>query len=317
MIELREKALTFVKAHGPVLPVEINKSLGTNILFSSAILAELVEKQDVLITKAKIGGSPLYYTRGQEHKLARLRNYLGEMPGKIYDLLQEKKILRDKECEPWQRVALREIRDFAIPLKVILNSESELFWKWHLTKEEDAKPLIETILKADTELMQKVKEKETLENQVELPKEIIKEDIIEPEVQEVLEKVKEPVKEKIRKKREIKKEKTIERKDESSTFKEILLEYFLKNNIEVLKEEVIKRNSDYSFIVNIKSNLGDLKYYVKAKKKTKINEGDLTLAHHESTQKQLPVLFLSSGDLSKSAEKFLQTNLPGLVFRQI
>ncbi|MDD5331301.1 MAG: hypothetical protein PHE43_00560 [Candidatus Nanoarchaeia archaeon] len=312
MVELRDKALAFVRANGPVLPSEINKHLNVNILFSGAVLSELVDNKDILITKAKIGGSPLYYAKGQEHKLERLRGYLGEKPAEIYDILKEKKMLRDKECNPWQRVALREIKDFAMPLKVTANNETEIFWKWHLTREEEIKPLIENILRADEELMEKIrKEKESEKPKEEIIKEPVAEEIIEETVPEEV--VEEPKIKKIRKPRE----KTLKKKDDSVTFKELLLGYFQENNIGVLKEEVIKKNSEYGFIVNLKSEVGSLKYYVKARKKTTINEGDLTLAHHEATQKQLPVLFLSSGKLSKKADKFLETNLPGLIFRQI
>ncbi|MDD5177963.1 MAG: hypothetical protein PHT54_01615 [Candidatus Nanoarchaeia archaeon] len=314
-MELREKALAFVKAHGPVLPSEINKHLETNILFSGAILSELVDKKDVFLTKAKIGGSPLYYTPGQEYKLDRLRDYLGEKPGKIYDILRQKRVLRDKECEPWQRVALREIKDFAVPLRVTIESDSEIFWKWYLTKENEVKPLIEEVLKADPELMKKVNKENKTEEIIEEKKEEVIEVI--PETKEEI-KPEEPVMEKPKVKiKRPAKEKTLKKRDDESTFKELLLKYFTENDVEILKEETIKKNIEYGFVVNLKSNVGGLRYYVKARKKNSINEGDLTLAHHEATQKQLPVLFLSSGKLSKSAEKFLGNNLPGLIFRQI
>ena len=44
--------------------------------------------------------------------------------------LRVKKVLRDISLEPVMRVALRELKDFAIPLNVKINGNSEVFWKF-------------------------------------------------------------------------------------------------------------------------------------------------------------------------------------------
>jgi len=44
-------------------------------------------------------------------------------------LLMQKKILRDKTAEPIVRVALRSIKDFAVPLQVKINDNVEIFMK--------------------------------------------------------------------------------------------------------------------------------------------------------------------------------------------
>ena len=119
----KEEILDLVKREGPVLPAQLAKEINTNILFASAILSELVDKKHLILTNVKKGGSPFYYIKGQENKLEALSEFLGGKPREIFDLLKEKKVIRDKTAQPWQRVALREIKDFAIPLNVGVSGE--------------------------------------------------------------------------------------------------------------------------------------------------------------------------------------------------
>ena len=62
----RESLLNIVKEKGPLLPAQINKELHTNVLFASAMLAEMVDQKKIRLTFMKVGGSPLYYCEGQE-----------------------------------------------------------------------------------------------------------------------------------------------------------------------------------------------------------------------------------------------------------
>jgi len=72
MQELKSQILELVKKEGPVLPVQISQKVASNILFTSAILSDLVRQNQVKISKAKIGNSPVYYVKGQESKLQML-----------------------------------------------------------------------------------------------------------------------------------------------------------------------------------------------------------------------------------------------------
>ena len=116
MDDIRNKVLSIVQSNGPILPVKISKIINQNILFTSAILSELVDRNQILLSKAKIGGSPIYYIKGQEEKLQELYDYLGDAQKKTYNLLKENMVLKDSECEPFQRVALRELKDFAVQI---------------------------------------------------------------------------------------------------------------------------------------------------------------------------------------------------------
>ena len=47
--------------------------------------------------------------------------------------MKERKILRDSELQPAIRVALREIKDFAVPFE----KNNEIFWRYFLVEEPE------------------------------------------------------------------------------------------------------------------------------------------------------------------------------------
>lgn len=101
-------------------------------------------------------------------------------------------------------------------------------------------------------------------------------------------------------------------------FLEQIKDYLLKKNVKILNENVIRKNSEIEMIVRFPSNFGDLEYFLKAKNKQKISEGDLSLAHHKGQKYKTPTLFLSSGSLTKKAKKYINDNLRGyLIFREL
>jgi len=136
--KLKETILEVVKNEGPVLPVAVSRKLGRDTYFAGAVLSELVNNKSIRISSAKIGGSPLYYVNGQENKLDKLYDYLPEREKEAYELLRKNQVLKDSECQPAIRVALRSIKDFAFAFDV----NDELHWRWYLITEEEGRNLI-------------------------------------------------------------------------------------------------------------------------------------------------------------------------------
>jgi hypothetical protein len=141
-MERNKQVLNLVNQKGPIIPSQISGEIGTNILLASAILSELVSENQLKVSSLKIGGSPLYYSEGQQIKLQEYTKYLNEKQFEAYKLLKEKKVLRDKELAPVVRVAIREIKDFAKPLEVSIENSKEIFWKWYLLEKEETEHLI-------------------------------------------------------------------------------------------------------------------------------------------------------------------------------
>ena len=284
-METRDKILEIVKFKGPVLPVQIAKEIGSNILMASAHLAELTASNKLKISTLKVGGSPLYYLQGQESMLQKYTTNLNDKEKKAFDLLSQNKILRDSEQEPVIRVALRAIKDFAMPLNVNYNNNKEIFWKWYLTTNEEAEQLI----KSKLEIVEKPIEKKIED------KEIKQAESIQSQL------------------KESKKYKT---KDKEDAFLSTIMEFFEKNKVNVISSETIKKNSEIDFVIEIPTVVGSLQYYCKAKNKKRISDSDLSNAYVKGQLKRLPVLILSSGELSAKAQQMIGKEL-NLTFKGI
>lgn len=288
-----EIALNYVKENGPVLPVRISKAINTNILMASAILAELVSLNKVKLTHQNIGSSPLYYMGGQEIKLeSALENQIKGKRREALELIKEKRVIQESDLEPSIRVAIGEIKDFATLLKVTFNNQTHTFWKWHLTTNEEVKSIINSIFKP-------VPPKPEEPQKVIQPKPIQTVQQKEPEIKETP-----------------KPEIPQETKEVIGFYKEID-DYFKENKVKILKEEIVKRDREFNFIIAISSNLGELKYFVKVKNKKKTSDADLSLAYSQAQMENLPLLYLTNGEITRKAQKLIELNLKGIVYKKV
>ncbi|MBD3249723.1 hypothetical protein GF336_06785 [Candidatus Woesearchaeota archaeon] len=156
----QERVIEIVRTKGPVIPSQVAKIVGTDIIFASAALSELVHGKKLFLTSTKVGSTPVYYAKGQESRLQELYEYLNEKDQRAFDLLKEKRITRDDELEPLMRVAMRNIKDFAVPLQISTNGERILFWKWYMLGNDEAEVLIKSHLGKEDEEKRKAEEKQ-------------------------------------------------------------------------------------------------------------------------------------------------------------
>jgi len=279
ILSLRSDILTYVKRNGPVLPVQISKQIDNNIIFAGAILSELVSNKKVKLSNSKIGGSPVYYVPGQENKLSMLYPYLKDIHKKAYDFLKENKVVQDIAIEPWQRVALRELNDFANMLKT---KDGQIFWKWHLLSEEEAIPKIKEFMgikEEKKEIKELPKKKEITIKEPKIIKEVIKEE--KPKQKKLVKSKKEDI---------------------------VLNDFFTSKSIEVMEEKIVKKNREFNYIGEISSSLGLMKVFIKYRNKKRISDADLISAHNEAQLKKIPLYFISPGDLTKKAKEYMKNN---------
>ncbi len=130
---VKEKIMSFLKVRGPSLPVHISREIDSSILFSSAFLSELLSEKRIRVSHMRVGSSPIYFILGQEHLLEKFSQYLKSREKEAFFLLKEKRFLKDREQIPAIRVALREIRDFALPF----NLGEEVIWRYFLVPESE------------------------------------------------------------------------------------------------------------------------------------------------------------------------------------
>jgi len=282
-LDIKQKIIELIKTKGPVIPAQVSKEINSDILMSSAHLSELSSEGKVKISNIKVGGTPLYYLPGQESSLQNFSNNLHEKARKAFELLKEKKIMRDTKSDPVIRVALREIKDFAIPLQVTYQDNKEIFWKWHMLGKEEAETLIKSALTKPKEVKPETK-KEPTKKPIEEKKETIKKELKQKEI----------------------------KVDKTSHFLEEINSYFNNNKITIKNKEIIRKNSEVDFILEVPSTIGALEYYCKAKNKKRVNDSDLSSAYAQGQLRKLPVLFLTKGELTKKAKEISEKE-----FRQI
>ena len=351
---MEEQIIALVKRKGPIVPSDLTSDLRIDSLFAGAYLSDLVKNKKLIVSSVKFGSSPLYLLPEQKSMLENFSKNLNEKNKRAFDLLKERKIVKDKDLNPLLQVAMREIKDYAIPLKV---NNSEIFWKYFLTSDEEAKLLIRNILelqqkKETPEVNVKPAKQETVEKKTELKavsetpvQEIIKKETsqlpkpepitdlekeLRKQMQLELKKEKERIKTIIEEelKLHLKKEKTeivtskdtlrkLEPEEISDEFFQKVFKKLNQINIKIIDVDIVSRNKEYDLIVEVPSVIGNLKYYAKMQNKPKINEADLSTAYIKSLQKNLPTLFLSNGTLNKKADAMIGKEFKNLIFQKI
>jgi hypothetical protein len=341
--EKNEVILALIKEKGPILPVDASKKIGDDIIIASAYLATLVSRAEVKVSHLKVGGSPLYFLPGQEAMLQNFADRLNPPDRRVYNLLKERKVLRDSELEPVQRVSLRAINDFALPLNVKHEGKIEVFWKWYLLADAEAEPLIKRLLHVEEPVaerpVQAVAQKAPEPRPEPQKKPIIEEPgalAESPKPVPIAKKAEEKPfrKRPARLKQEVLPTEPVERPAETAEpprpalgeqkfgepetkdkFFEEVKEYFASNSIMVLESAIVKKNSELDLVVSVPSAVGRLTYYCKAKNKKKSNDGDLASAYVQGQSRKLPTLYLSRGELMKKASEMLAREFRGIVVK--
>ncbi len=280
-----EKLLSFIRNKGPVLPVDVARFLETNTLFASAHLSELLSKGLLKISSVKVGGSPLYYTPGQEPRLQEYSNRLHEKEQRAYQLLKSRRVLKDSEQDPVVRYALRQIKDFAKPVKVKLGAQEHLFWRWYLTQMSE----VETLIKQYAQ-----------RNQAEAP---IEKSAPKPTFQHS----------EMRTQTKLAPASPIA----GATFLGRVEKLFEEGHISVVSTNLLKKGRHASYIVQIPSIVGKLEFYAEAKSKKRLTESDLSEALVRGNSKRLPVLLITDGKLSKKTQELLSEDFKGLVIKYL
>jgi len=300
--------------NAPLLPNTVAKALNSNGILAGAMLSEMVAKGQLKTSALKVGGSPLYYIPGKEEQLLSFSNYLNEKDKRTLALIQEHKVMREKDCDPLVRVSLSIIKDFSKPLVVEYNGIQETFYKYFLVSDEEAKTLIKAQLTSNgaNDVLQ-TKTEETPKNTQEV-QEIKKEEVKQAAKQEQKQEKKEIKQEKLQKEEKTEKTKKIE--TPNGDFWEQLLGYFSKHNIKINEHTVIKKKTDFDLILDIPSPVGKLTYYCKARSKKKLTDADISSAYVTGQIKKLPIIFITDGELNKKAQE-LASQLKGITVTQL
>jgi hypothetical protein len=326
--ETHEKIIGVLNEKGPSLPINIAKALEISSLFISAFLSELTNQKRILVSSLKVGGSPLYYMRGQEEKLEDYYKYLHPRESEAFLLLKEHNVLKDRDQDPATRVALRSIKDFSVGFKM----NNEIYWRFvSVSKEEVDEILNGNVVEEKVEevVEEKVEEEKVEEEEVEEEK-VEEEKVEEEKVERVVE---EKVEEKIEKEigkdnlgiiepiaREIKVKsqndnkfnnplvinKEIRKKEKpKSEFVQKVINFINEKGLQIVEERDY-RAKEYNCVVQIRSELGLISFLTQAKDKKRITESDFKKLLSNAQSIPLPAFMLYTGEIGNSAKGYLK-----------
>jgi len=269
-LQLKEKIISILKKRGPSLPVHIANETQQSILFASAFLSELISERKIKTSFMRVGSSPLYLLPNQEHHLEKFADHLKSKEKDAFILLKQKKCLADSKQDPAIRVALRQIKDFAIPFK----KNEEIFFRYFKIPESE--------LSTPEVKMQKLKKEVQIKPLVESK---------ELEIFDNPKTLKKTTKKLVKKKISSKK---------TEKFFNIVKEFLSNKYIEILDIESFNKND---LILRVNSN--NQEKLLIAYNKKRINESDIIKASKKAQESNLPYIILSLGGPLKKLDNLI------------
>ena len=294
---IKEKIIFVFKKRGPSLPVHIAGETGLSMLFASAFLSELLSEKRIKLSFMKVGSSPIYLIPGQEPMLERFSQHLKSKEKEAFELLKRKKFLKDDEQVPAIRIALREIRDFAIAFK----KDEKIFWRYFTILENEFEPPKVKSIKKSSQPEDKKKPGEKTSNKQELnifdtqkpaPKGVPPHSVPGARTSNEVpskEGTKTPAK-----------KRTATKKNNDKFFNKVK-EFLSGKSIEILD---IENFSKSDLILRIKTK-GEEKLLVAYNKK-RISEADIIKAHKKATEFNLKYIILSLGEPLKKINNLIK-----------
>ncbi|MDD5700214.1 MAG: hypothetical protein PHH00_03415 [Candidatus Nanoarchaeia archaeon] len=282
--QIKTKILSYMKINGPSLPVHIARQTGLSILFASAFLSELIADRELKTSNLRVGSSPLYLIPGQEPMIENYSQHLKNKEKEAFLMLKEKKFLKDRDLEPAIRVALREIKDFAVAFQ----RDNEIYWRYFTVPETEFP--IEEIKPVSKAEVISPKEKEVIIEEEKI--EIIEEEIIKPDSEkEAIGKKKPEIKKNAKHDKPLKKPRKISReKDRRNNFFNKVKEILTQKQIEILDIAEISINK---IIFKVRK---DEEYLIIAYNKKKVTEQDIINSHKKSQELGLPYKIMIFGE---------------------
>ena len=296
-----DKVFEIVRQKGPVLPVEIATKLGVDSFIANAYLSQLSEAGKIKIGTERVGNSFLYFMPGQENA-ANLRTKT---------LLQQgKKTAKtfQKETAPVSPGVAEKRDAFAKRLKEIEEREEKekrkVEVKAPMSERED---FLERVKQAITPFL--TPKQEEPQPEIKIKSEI---EVIEPEPELIKEDApKEVPKDVPKEKAKVSPEPKKRAPKKKTLFGpkvdviELAMEYLVERGAEIIAKDA-KKKKEVDLLVKIPSGIGPVKMFVKVKDKKSINEADLSLTYTQGQNKKLPVLLLTTGKLTKTAQNYLK-----------
>lgn len=291
-----DKAYEIVK-QGPVLPVEVASKLGVDSFLANAYLSQLIDANKIKASKERVGNAFVYFLPGNESAAdSRVQNLL----------------------KPTQKTA----RMFAssVPVGAEVEQKRQAFAE-RLQEIEKKEAIQRAQPKPEVKLVsiaEKVKQEFLDRFRPAITEQLARQDaksasvLVQPaakvqDERKIAEQMMQEVEKKVKDVKEIK-----EVKADSGKLVENTLAFLVGGHADIISKELKKKGKEADIVAYIPSPIGNLKYLIVVRDKKTVSEADLSLAFTEGQSKKLPVLFITGGKLTKTAENYLNV-ISGLV----
>lgn len=318
----KEMIISFLRSKGPSLPVHIAREVKTSHLFVAAFLSELYNEGKLRMSVMKVGSSSLYYLPDQAAELERFIEYLNHREKESFHILKNSRILEDEAIAPVNRVAIRYIKDFAIPFPFQKNGQEKLFWRYFLVPESEAFELAR-LLSAPVQAVAPIPLPEALAPIALAPLPVgqlkeISPPLVESSPPQIIEKPlpnlippslpKQSPLSRIQSAAVItlpfpspaKKEKTKEKPAPQFPFGTSVKEYLSQKNITLIST-LLDKKKEFHARVSLDTLLGQQHFLLIAKDKKRLKSEELIEALQKAHAQKLPALILAPGELEKKA----------------
>ncbi len=306
-----DKALDVVK-NGPALPVEVASKLGVDSFLANAYLSQLVETGKIKQSKDRVGNSFIYFLAGQEAQASsRISNLLqgGKKTARMYaSSVPAGPAVEQKRQAFTQRLAEIEAKETQVkrpmPQQVLPQATQRPQTVSEVQKQDFLnvlKPAIESQLKQQAQ-------EQAQPAQLNLPR--------IPSPQEVFAAVGNNFNS--QRVEGIENVKNVFHKIKSTIFMEDgrvvekALGFLVDAGSEIIGKELRKKGREADILTIVPTPIGPIKFFVMARDKRTVSEAELSLAFTAGQHRKLPVIYVTNGKLTKSAQNYHQV-ISGLV----
>lgn len=290
----KDKILLLLKENGPSLPVQVARAIEMDPVFASAIASELLGLKQIKTSHLKVGASMLYLLHGQEQRLEEHTDNLKSIEKEAYLKLKKNKLIKDEDEEPAIRVALRNIKDFAVPFKF----QDKIMWKYAFVPNEEIEKLLSSPKKKD-----EIKKKESIIEEVPKAWKVKREEIKKAKNEtKKIENIFHSHKEKLDDSPQEPEDEKIEIK-----FLTEIKDFLKQKNIKFI-EEIRTEKKEIVATINITSQLGDTNFLLIAKNKKTTTKNEIEATIQMAIKNKMPCLLIIRREPSKSIQKIIDGN---------
>ncbi len=306
-----DKAFDVVRT-GPVLPVEVASKLGVDSFLANAYLSQLVDAGKIKQSNERVGNSFVYFLAGQEAQASsRISNLLqgGKKTARMYassvpagpEVEQKRQAFTQRLAEIEAKEQIRKPAPQQ-PLPQIAQQKPQT------VSETQKQEFLSTLRPAIESQLKQQAPPQVQSAQLNLPK--------IPSPQAVFAAVGQNFNS--QRVEGMEKAKSVFHKIKSTIFMEEgrvvekALGFLVDAGSEIIGKELRKKGREADILAIVPTPIGPIKFFVMARDKRTVSEAELSLAFTAGQHKKLPVIYVTNGKLTKSAQNYHQA-ISGLV----